>query len=130
MTDLSEKRGCDVRRTGQWRALALLAATLVLCMSTWFSVSAVIPRLRAREQSPSTISSILSGATWTLSIRTIIFMTSHLDTSLASQESRSDVHHGALRCLLGLFDAAATGIADWSEFDAEAERLSIEEHRG
>ena len=26
----------------------------------------------------------------------------------------------------GLFDAAAAGLADWSEFDAEAERLSIE----
>jgi hypothetical protein len=41
-------------------------------------------------------------------------------------EARADVHHGASRCLLGLFDAAATGLADWSEFDAEAERLSIE----
>jgi len=41
-------------------------------------------------------------------------------------ESGSDVHHGAPRCLLGRFDAAARGLADWSEFDAEAERLSIE----
>src|SRR5215208_1937415 len=41
-------------------------------------------------------------------------------------ESGSDVHHGAPRCLLGLFDAAAGGLADCSEFDAEAERLSIE----
>jgi hypothetical protein len=41
-------------------------------------------------------------------------------------ESGADVHHGAPRCLLGLFDAAATGLADWSEFDAEASRLSIE----
>jgi hypothetical protein len=39
-----------------------------------------------------------------------------------------DVHHGAPRCLLGLFDAAATGLADWSEFDAEAERWGIEVH--
>lgn len=30
------------------------------------------------------------------------------------------------RCLLGLLDAAAAGLADYSEFDAEAERLSIE----
>jgi hypothetical protein len=30
------------------------------------------------------------------------------------------------RCLLGLFDAAATGLADWSVFDAEAERWGIE----
>src|SRR5215210_2322073 len=41
-------------------------------------------------------------------------------------ESGADVHHGGPRCLLGLFDAAATGLADWSEFDAEVERFSIE----
>jgi hypothetical protein len=41
-------------------------------------------------------------------------------------ESGADVHHSAPRCLLRLFDAAATGLADWSEFDAEAERLSFE----
>ncbi len=29
-------------------------------------------------------------------------------------------------CLLGLFDAAAGGLADWSEFDAEAERWGKE----
>ena len=40
-------------------------------------------------------------------------------------ESGADIHHGAPRCLLGLFDAAG-GFADWSESDAEAERLSIE----
>src|SRR5829696_1689295 len=42
------ERGWDVRRTGRWRALALLAATLVLAMSTWFSASAVIPQLRVQ----------------------------------------------------------------------------------
>jgi hypothetical protein len=40
--------------------------------------------------------------------------------------ARDDVHDGAPRCLLGLFDAASGGLADWSEFDGEAERLSIE----
>ena len=40
-------------------------------------------------------------------------------------ESGADIHHGAPRCLLGLFDAAG-GFADWSESDAEAERLCIE----
>jgi hypothetical protein len=40
-------------------------------------------------------------------------------------EARADVHHSAPRCLLGLFDAAG-GLADWSEFDAEAERWGIE----
>jgi hypothetical protein len=41
-------------------------------------------------------------------------------------EAGANVHHGAPRCLLGLFDAAATGLADWSEFEAEAERWGIE----
>ena len=41
-------------------------------------------------------------------------------------ESGADVHHGGPRCLLRLFDAAARGLADWAEFDAEAERHSIE----
>jgi hypothetical protein len=41
-------------------------------------------------------------------------------------EARVDVRDGAPRCLLGVFDAPAGSIADWSEFDAEADRLSIE----
>ena len=41
-------------------------------------------------------------------------------------ESGADVHHGSPRCLLGLFDAKVGGLADWSEFDAEAERWGIE----
>jgi hypothetical protein len=41
-------------------------------------------------------------------------------------KSGAGVHHGATRCLLRLFDAAATGLAHWSEFDAEAERWGIE----
>src|SRR5215208_346335 len=41
-------------------------------------------------------------------------------------ESGADVHHGAPRCLLRHFDAPAGDLAEWSEFDAEAERLSFE----
>jgi hypothetical protein len=37
-----------------------------------------------------------------------------------------DVHRSAPRSLLKLFDAAPAGLADWSEFDAEAERWGIE----
>jgi hypothetical protein len=40
-------------------------------------------------------------------------------------ESGAGVHHDAPRCVLGLFDAAGD-LAEWSEFDAEVERLSIE----
>ena len=46
--DTPGERGSNVRRTGRWRALTLLAATLVLAMSTWFSASAVIPQLRVQ----------------------------------------------------------------------------------
>jgi|SRR5215207_2303682 len=41
-------------------------------------------------------------------------------------EAGADVYHGAPRFVLGLFDAAARGLADWSEFDAEAECRGIE----
>jgi hypothetical protein len=41
-------------------------------------------------------------------------------------ESGADVHHGAPCCLLGLFNAAAAGLADWSELGAHAERWAIE----
>jgi hypothetical protein len=41
-------------------------------------------------------------------------------------ESVTEVHHGAPGCLLGLFDAAATGLTDRSECGAEAAHFSIE----
>src|SRR5215210_2237560 len=41
-------------------------------------------------------------------------------------EAGADVHHRTPRYLLGHFDAAAEGFADWSELGAEAERLSME----
>jgi hypothetical protein len=34
-------------------------------------------------------------------------------------ESGADVHYSASRCLLGFFDAAAEGLADWSEFERQ-----------
>jgi MFS family permease len=48
MTDLycPEERSWRERPVGQWRALGLLSATLILAMTTWFSASAVIPQLR------------------------------------------------------------------------------------
>ena len=45
---------------------------------------------------------------------------------MMAAEDKVDVHHGPPRCLLELIDAATEGLADWSEFDGEAERLSIE----
>ena len=48
MTDLPAEHHLNGRPTGRWRALALLAVTLVLAMTTWFSASAVIPQLRVQ----------------------------------------------------------------------------------
>ena len=45
---------------------------------------------------------------------------------MIAAEARADVHYSAPRCLLGLFYAATAGLADWSEFDAEAERWGID----
>jgi hypothetical protein len=43
-------------------------------------------------------------------------------------ETGADVHQGAPLCPLRLFDAAAGGFTDWSEFDAEAEHWGTEVH--
>lgn len=45
---------------------------------------------------------------------------------MIAAESEAAVHHGASRRLLQYFDTAAGDLPNWSEFDAEAERLSIE----
>jgi MFS family permease len=47
---------------GRWRALALLAVTLVLSMTTWFSASAVIPQLRAEWDLSATAAAWLTIA--------------------------------------------------------------------
>lgn len=38
----------------------------------------------------------------------------------------AQLHHQVPRCLLRLFDLAAEGLADWSDFDTEAERWGID----
>ena len=61
---------------GRWRALALLALTLVLGMSTWFSASAVIPQLRqVLDLSPS-------AAAWLTIAVQLGFVTGALVSSL------------------------------------------------
>ena len=47
---------------GRWRALALLAVTLVLSMTTWFSASAVIPQLRVEWDLSATAAAWLTIA--------------------------------------------------------------------
>jgi hypothetical protein len=57
------------------------------------------------------------GVTWTTEARAARW---------PPREGETDVRHRAPRCLLGFFDAAATGLTDCSEFDAKAAHLSIE----
>ena len=45
---------------------------------------------------------------------------------MMAAEARTDVHHRVPCCLLWLFDAAAEGLAPWSEFDREAGRWGVE----
>src|SRR4029450_9698387 len=46
----------------RWRALALLAVTLVLSMTTWFSASAVVPQLRSEWNLSATAAAWLTIA--------------------------------------------------------------------
>ncbi len=50
------------QQAARWYALALLALTLVLSMSTWFSASAVIPQLRAEWHLSNTAAAWLTIA--------------------------------------------------------------------
>lgn len=43
---MSDRSAFHQTDQGRWLALALMAATLILAMSTWFSASAVLPQLR------------------------------------------------------------------------------------
>ena len=36
-------------------------------------------------------------------------------------EARVDVHHGAPRCLLGLFDAASESLVPWEDYEGAGE---------
>ena len=45
---------------------------------------------------------------------------------MCAEANAADVHHRVPRCLLRLHDLAAEGLADWSEFDAEAVRWDVE----
>lgn len=52
------ERPQEAEARGRWRALALLALTLVLAMTPWFSASAVVPQLRSEWDLSG------SGAAW------------------------------------------------------------------
>jgi sugar phosphate permease len=52
----------EEKNPDRWRALALLAATLVLSMTTWFSASAVIPQLREEWEISATAAAWLTIA--------------------------------------------------------------------
>ena len=93
--DAPGERGWDVRRAGRWRALTLLAATLVLAMSTWFSASAVIPQLRVQWDLSD------SAATWLTIAVQLGFVFGALISSLVNLSDIISPRHVILGGALG-----------------------------
>lgn len=86
----------------RWRALALLAVTLVLSMSTWFSASAAIPQLReAWALSPS-------AAAWLTIAVQIGFVSGALVSSLLNLSDIVSPRHAILGGAIGA--ATANGL--------------------
>ncbi len=100
-------------RGGRWRALTLLAITLVLSMSTWFSASAVIPQLKELWQLSA------SASAWLTIAVQIGFVTGAVASSLFNLADIVAPRHvilgGAVgaalaNALLGLVGGAGVGI--------------------
>src|SRR4029453_18385002 len=98
---------------GRWRALALLAVTLVLSMTPWFSAAAVIPQLRA-EWALS-----VSAAAWLTIAVQLGFVCGALVSSLLNLSDIISPKHvilggtlgaAAANALVELGDAAGVGI--------------------
>jgi MFS family permease len=87
--------------TGSVRALALLAAALVLAMSTWFSASAVLPQLREEWQLGTT-----AGAWLTIAVQ-LGFVAGALVSSLVNL---ADVWSPRLVIVAGSCGAAAANL--------------------
>ena len=83
------------------RALALLAAALVLSMSTWFSASAALPQLRDEWELGST-----SGAWLTIAVQ-LGFVAGAL---LSSVLNLADVRSARVVIVAGSFGAAAANL--------------------
>src|SRR3954447_23172060 len=47
---------------GRWRALAVMGVSMLLCMTTWFSASAVVPQVRAAWHLTTNQASLLTIA--------------------------------------------------------------------
>src|SRR4030095_11735808 len=85
----------------RWRALALLAVTLVLSMTTWFSASAVIPQLREEWHLSAT-----AGAWLTIAVQ-LGFVCGALVSSFLNL---SDIISPKHVILGGTFGAAAANV--------------------
>jgi len=87
---------------GRWRALAFLAAALVLSMTTWFSASAVVPQLRTDWGLGDT------AAAWLTVAVQLGFVLGALASSLVNL---ADVVSPRLVLLAGAAGAAAANLA-------------------
>ena len=88
----------------RWRALALLAVTLVLSMTTWFSATAVIPQLRAEWNLSAT------AAAWLTIAVQLGFVCGALCSSLLNLSDLISPRHVILGGALGA--AAANGLVE------------------
>lgn len=113
MIDTDGKPGRNGSPPGRWRALVLLAATLVFSMSTWFSASAVIPQLRVQWDLSD------SGAAWLTIAVQLGFVCGALVSSIVNLSDIVSPRHvilgGAVGAatvngLLAIAGGAATGI--------------------
>lgn len=102
MIDTTEERSWNVPHTGQWRTLVLLALTLVLSMSTWFSATAVIPQLDAQWELSG------SAAAWLTIAVQVGFVCGALLSSLLNLSDVVSPRHVILGGAVGA--AAANGL--------------------
>jgi MFS family permease len=102
MIDTTGERSWDVRHTGRWRTLSLLALTLVLSMSTWFSATAVIPQLDAQWELSG------SAAAWLTIAVQVGFVCGALVSSLLNLSDVVSPRHVILGGAVGA--AAANGL--------------------
>ena len=102
MIDTSGDGDWGARHTGRSRTLALLALTLVLSMSTWFSATAVIPQLDAQWELSS------SAAAWLTIAVQVGFVCGALLSSLLNLSDVVSPRHVILGGAIGA--ASANGL--------------------
>jgi MFS family permease len=96
-----KKRNSSIENMSKWKTLLLLAITLILSMSTWFSASAILPQLSDRWNLSSG-----SGAWLTIAVQ-LGFVVGALISSLANL---SDILPPNMMILIGSLGSATVNL--------------------